>query len=187
MCMNTEHWQCPAAELSCSPQMASSRVRNIFHLFSSFSVWRQFTLHCAASLSSIYFTVQRWVAESRSREMNQSDMPPSVHSSSTPLLQSVLLCCPIVHSSVPVSCVYSSVHSSVAVSAVIWTWTHKISSWQSQGPSPVSWSHSPHPTYQHCSHSQCVSILNCNYSFEVFSHTISITRNKIWSSVCIRL
>ena len=194
MCMNTEHWQCPAAELSCSPQMASSRVENIFHLFSSFSVWRQFTLHCAASLSSIYFTVQRWVVESRSREMNQSDMPPSVHSSSTPMkgclhppLQSVLLCCPIVHSSVPVSCVYSSVHSSVAVSAVIWTWTHKISSWQSPGPSPVSWSHSPHPTYQHCSHSQCVSILNCNYSFEVFSHTISITRNKIQSSVCIRL
>ena len=24
-----------------------------------------------------------------------------------------------------------------------WTWTHKISSWQSPGPSPVSWSHSP--------------------------------------------
>ena len=149
-CMNTEHWQCPAAELSCSPQMASSRAGNIFHLFSSFSVWRQFTLHCAASLSSIYFSVQRWVAESRSREMNQSDMPPSVHSSSTPMkgclpppLQSVLLCCPIVHSSVPVSCVYSSVHSSVAMSAVIWTWTHKISSWQWPGPSPVSWSHSP--------------------------------------------
>ena len=115
MCMNTEPWQCAAAELRCSPQMASSRVWNIFHLFSSFSVWRQFTLHCAASLSSIYFTVQRWVAESRSREMNQSDMPPSVHSSSTPMkgclpppLQSVLLCCPIVHSSVPVSILLST-------------------------------------------------------------------------------
>ena len=78
--------------------------------------------------------------------MNQSDMPPSVHSSSTPMkgclhppLQSVLLSnCPFFS-----PCVYSSVHSSVAVSAVCWTWTHKISSWQSPGPSPVSWSHSP--------------------------------------------
>ena len=134
--MNAEPWQCAAAELRCSPQMASSRVRNIFHLFSSFSVWRQFTLHCSASLSSIYFTVQRAVRCGVSEQGDESIRyaavcPLQLHSnervsaSSSPKCAALLSNCPFFS-----PCVYSSVHSSVAVSAVIWTWTHKISSWQ---------------------------------------------------------
>ena len=110
---------CPAAELRCSPQMASSRVGNIFHLFSSFSVWRQFTLHCAAYLSTSLYSGELW-SLGAGRWINQI-CRRLVHSSSTPMkgclhppLQSVLLSnCPFFS-----PCVYSSVHSSVAVSAV---------------------------------------------------------------------
>ena len=123
-CLEADVWTlnaglCPAAELRCSPQMASSRVGNIFHLFSSFSVWRQFTLHCAAYLSTSLYSGELW-SLGAGRWINQI-CRRLVHSSSTPMkgclhppLQSVLLSnCPFFS-----PCVYSSVHSSVAVSAV---------------------------------------------------------------------
>ena len=178
------------AEVLASNGFVTSRE----HFSSIFEFFRLETIYFALRRLSIIYLLQCTAVRCGVSEQGDESIryaavcPLQLHSnervsaSASPKCAALLSNCPFFS-----PCVYSSVHSSVAVSAVCWTWTHKISSWQWPGPSPVSWSHSPHPTYQHCRHSQCVSILNCNYSFEVFSHTISITRNKLRSSVCIRL
>ena len=74
-CMNTERWLVPRcwAEVLASNGFVTSRE----HFSSIFEFFRLETIYFALCRLSLYFTVQRRVVEPRSREMNQSDMPPS--------------------------------------------------------------------------------------------------------------